>query len=428
MTNKQDSNGHSEKTIAEKENMKIKETERGRELDLNKWIWFYYEQGFSIIPLKEKDKRPNLNSWKKYIQERPSKEEIQEWIDKKLFKNIGVVCGSVSNNLVVIDIDDKKIIEEIKINLHKVVTSGSWVVETGKGYHFYCKYDMDPGEIRKDTETSIEYRANGGYVVAPPSIHPSNKKYKFLDVEVPGELTDLKNSDVKVLYDDMVQQVKEKRGISTKKADKPSDMENIEADCIKNIFKGGHTQGKRNDTAFALANWYKHVKKLNPTEIKSLMINWNKRNKPPLSDRELNTVVNSALKSDKSTGCKKFKGLSFCPFENNQDCAFLYPHGNKEQRQQRKQRQQKTTQIKGSGGLYDNLVIEPLGNLRYLYNYNGKKGIAIANYDKDTKQHTLGIDNEIFFFKDQALKKVIFEIPSEETIQQYIKGKYHRGF
>lgn len=300
--------------------------DRKIELDINDWIWFYYDQGFSIIPLKEKDKRPNINSWKKYIEERPTKEEIQDWIDKKLFKNIGVICGSVSDNLVVIDIDDKKIIEEIDIKLNKVAMSGSWVVETGKGYHFYCKYEVDPGDTRKDTETSLEYRANGGYVVAPPSIHPSGRKYKFLNIENHEELPYLKNSDVKVLFDGMVQQVKEKRGISSKKADKPSEMENIKADCIKNIFKGGLAQGKRNDTTFALANWYKHIKNLNPTEIKSLMMAWNKRNKFPLSDRELNSTVNSALKSDKSTGCKKFKDLGFCPYDDKKQCNFIYPN------------------------------------------------------------------------------------------------------
>lgn len=416
-----------EKEIELEKKLKIPrevEADRKIELDINNWIWFYYNQGFSVIPLKEKDKRPNLTSWKKYIQERATKEEIQEWIDKKLFKNIGVICGAVSDNLVVIDIDDKKIIEEIEIKLNKVATSESWVVETGRGYHFYCKYEVDPGGTRKDTETSLEYRANGGYVVAPPSIHPTGRKYKFWNIENPEELPNLKNSNVKVLFDDMVQRVKEKRGVAAKKADKPSEMENIEADCIKNIFKGGLAQGKRNDTAFALTNWYKHVKKLNPTEIKSLMRDWNKRNKSPLPDSELNSVITSALKSDKSTGCKKFRDLGFCPYEDTTKCSFLYPHGNKEQRQQRKQRQQDIVVIKGAGGVYNNLVIEPLGNLRYLYNYRGKRGIATASYIKDTDQYTLGIKDKTFFFENKPLKKVLFEIPSDHSIQKYIKGKY----
>lgn len=403
---------------------KIVGAERQEELKLNPWVWFYYDQGFSIIPLKEKDKRPNIPTWKKYIHEQPTKEEIQEWIDKKLFKNIGVVCGAVSDNLVVIDIDDKKIIDEIGIKLNKVIESGSWVVETGRGYHIYYKYDVDPGDLRKDAETKLEYRANGGYVVAPPSIHPSGKKYHFLNFEKPEELPKLTVSDVKALFEDMVYTVKEKRGIETERAEKPPDMENIEADCIKNVFKGGLTEGKRNDTAFALANYYKHVKELNPTETKSLLRDWNKRNKDPLPSNELNTVVNSALKSDKSTGCKKFRDLGFCPFEDDTNCTFLYPQGNKEQRQQWKQRQQ-TIIIKGCGGVYEDLVIEPLGNLRYLYNCNNKRGVAKANYEKETNQFTIVIENETYFFKDQPLKKVIFEVPSEEKIQKYIRDEYN---
>jgi len=59
-----------------------------------------------------------------------------------------------------------------------------------------------------------------------------------------------------------------------------------------------------------------------------------------------------------------------------------------------------------------------------LYNYNGKKGIATASYAKDTNQHSLGIGNETFFFKDTPLRKVLFEIPSDHSIQRYLQGEY----
>jgi len=54
-------------------------------LDVKDWIWFYYNQGLSIIPLKEKDKRPNIDKWEKYHQQQPTKKEIQEWLDQGLF-------------------------------------------------------------------------------------------------------------------------------------------------------------------------------------------------------------------------------------------------------------------------------------------------------------------------------------------------------
>jgi hypothetical protein len=98
--------------------------------------------------------------------------------------------------------------------------------------------------------------------------------------------------------------------------------------------------------------------------------------------------------------------------------------GNKEQRQQWKQWQQKRNTIKGCGGVYNDLVIEPLGNYRYLYNYNGKKGVISSSYDKDLKQDFLTIENETYIFEDKSLKKVIFNIPSEQAIQEYINDLY----
>jgi len=80
------------------------------------WVWFYYNKGFSIIPLgnnigfwkneENEPKKPSIRSWDKYKTTPATRDEIQQWIDDKLFNNIGVVCGHVSNDLVIIDVDD----------------------------------------------------------------------------------------------------------------------------------------------------------------------------------------------------------------------------------------------------------------------------------------------------------------------------------
>jgi hypothetical protein len=281
-------------------------------------VWFYREQGFSVIPLKEKDKKPNIPSWLEYSKEKPQPSEIQKWLDAGLFQNVGIVCGAVSNNLVVIDIDDKNIITELNISIEKITQEGYWIVETGKGFHIYAKHKEDPGNLTKDDKLHIEYRANGGYVVAPPSIHPSGKQYVFLN----KSLDPLKEKDARSIFDNWVKALQEKHGTMVK-AKEPTPTENIEADCVKNVFKGGLTQGKRNDTAYCLANWYRDVKKLNPTEIRALVHNWNQRNKEPLPDGELSSIITSALKSKKSTGCNRWKQLGFCPHEEKKDCSFL---------------------------------------------------------------------------------------------------------
>ncbi len=172
--------------------------------DLDSYIWFYYNQGFSIIPLgvnKRNDpKAPSLDSWKTYHQRRPTKEEIQEWINQGLFKNIGVICGKVSDNLVVIDIDDAKIPELVDLRLNLMFDKGIWVVKTGKGWHLYFKHHSNPGGIKKPLKYKIEYRANRGYVAAPPSIHPNGKTYHFYNNKDKKDLPEIQKTDVKNIF------------------------------------------------------------------------------------------------------------------------------------------------------------------------------------------------------------------------------------
>ena len=98
--------------------------------EIGKWINFYYNQGFSIIPLgknkgfwnnnKDELKRPSIKSWDKYKNTRATKEKIQEWIDNGLFKNIGIIGGHVSNDLVIIDIDDESIPDLLELKFDKI--------------------------------------------------------------------------------------------------------------------------------------------------------------------------------------------------------------------------------------------------------------------------------------------------------------------
>ena len=59
----------------------------------------YAALGLSVIPLD--GKRPALKSWTQYQQERADEQTIRSWT----FGNVGIVCGAVSGNLVVLDLD-----------------------------------------------------------------------------------------------------------------------------------------------------------------------------------------------------------------------------------------------------------------------------------------------------------------------------------
>jgi len=194
---------------------------------IEQWVWYYSNYGFSVIPLgknagfwgnaENELKRPSLKSWEKYHTTRPTREELEQWLKDGLFVNIGVICGHVSNDLVVIDIDDAKIPIDIGLNLKKVIESGSWVVKTGKGFHIYCRHHDNPGPIKRPMKYKIEYRANSGYVVAPPSIHPVTKtEYEFMDATSFSDLEELKIKDVKSLFNDLKKSIGKIRNIKSK--------------------------------------------------------------------------------------------------------------------------------------------------------------------------------------------------------------------
>jgi len=171
------------------------------------YVWLYYEKGFSIIPLGSMGnlKAPSLNEWRQYQEKRATKEEIQKWIDDGLFVGIGIIGGTISNNLAVIDFDDDNIPKEIGLKLDKIQENGNWVVKTGKGYHIYCR-DSKSVKTRKVALCSMDLKAEGGYVVAPPSMHESGNKYFFINKEL-GEIPIQK---VDELFDDIITKIKKK--------------------------------------------------------------------------------------------------------------------------------------------------------------------------------------------------------------------------
>lgn len=132
----------------------------------------YLERGWSVLPCV--GKRPAVQSWASLQVKRPPMSHLHEWHKRGLLSNVGVICGTVSDNLVVIDLDGVDAVNEFQrvfphLRKTRQVASGS-----GKGMHFYFRCQELPPTTRKsDTPFGgFELRADGCYVVAPPSIHP----------------------------------------------------------------------------------------------------------------------------------------------------------------------------------------------------------------------------------------------------------------
>lgn len=136
----------------------------------------YLSKGYSVIPLKPKGKTPAIPSWKEFQNHKPTDKELTTWfLDGKL--NIGIVTGKLSG-LTVVDFDTPEAVEQAK---QKGFPKGP-LVKTARGFHAYCKYEEGHRNFQKKAGLpGIDFRGEGGYVVAPPSIHESGHVYQWVD-------------------------------------------------------------------------------------------------------------------------------------------------------------------------------------------------------------------------------------------------------
>jgi hypothetical protein len=132
------------------------------------------EKDMSIIPLTEREKNP-LFSWAEYQQRSPSNDELEDWHSDYPNANWAVVTGEVSG-VVIVDVDGP--IGAAIIDVFGLETTPC--VTTKKGTHHYFSYSSDqriPNRGRILPEVDI--RADGGYAIIPPSIHPSGSIYEW---------------------------------------------------------------------------------------------------------------------------------------------------------------------------------------------------------------------------------------------------------
>ena len=106
---------------------------------------------------------------------------IRQWWQSEPRYNIGVACGSLSG-VFVVDVDS----HEAEARLAKLETEHGKLpptveVITIRGRHLYFRYPSQHA-VRNTTSRiapGIDSRGQGGYVLAPPSIHPSGRAYAW---------------------------------------------------------------------------------------------------------------------------------------------------------------------------------------------------------------------------------------------------------
>jgi len=152
------------------------------------------ELGWSVIPVEPKGKRP-LVRWEQYQHEPASEDQIRAWWTEHPTANIGIVTGQVSG-IVVLDVDGPEGAQSLEQQPEIEPTAMS---ATSRGTHLFFKHPGDV-ELRNFARKlpGLDFRGDGGYIVAPPSIHSSDHVYSWSlwphqqpSADLPGWLRDL---------------------------------------------------------------------------------------------------------------------------------------------------------------------------------------------------------------------------------------------
>lgn len=238
----------------------------------------YLGRGWSVVPVKPREKMP-LVAWRDYQDRLPTRQEVADWFGRWPDANIGIVTGQVSN-LVVLDIDPRHggdaSLNRLALRYDRLPPT--LTVQTGGGgRHFYFTALAEPAALpsRVGLAEGIDVRAEGGMVVAPPSVHPSGRRYKWVSC---GDV----RQDAAPLPRWLV-------GLIRADARRPKH----DSGYWRRLVVDGVEQGARNDTIASLAG---HLMRsgVDIDVIKELLVCWNRmRAHPPLDDAEVLRTVDS---------------------------------------------------------------------------------------------------------------------------------------
>ena len=230
------------------------------------------EKGLAIFPCLPRDKRPATKHGLKDATTDPI--EIENWWHENPNCNIAIATGAVSG-VFVIDLDGADAEAELrKLEAQHGDLPATVESITGRGKHLFFKCPEKP--VRNSAgkiATGIDVRATGGYVIAPPSIHPSGKRYAW-SVDSAATFAAAPEWLLSIIAD-------------------PENGTAAPASQWRALVCDGVVEGQRNSSAARLTG-YLLRRFIDPIVTLELVQSWNAVHcSPPLQPDEIIAIVNS---------------------------------------------------------------------------------------------------------------------------------------
>ena len=194
---------------------------------------------------------------------------VENWWRSRPDANIGIATGS---GIAVLDIDPRHggnvTIAELQ-KRHGRLPQTVMVRTGGGGWHLY--FTGDAGNSVGALGQGLDIRGNGGFVVAPPSLHVSGNRYEWR-----GD----RDAEIAPLPEWIVSAVRTKRPKSERTGWQKAIRDTVE-------------EGRRNDVLTRLVG-HLFRKYLSPDLVFDLVCTWNTcRCRPPLNEDEISIIVES---------------------------------------------------------------------------------------------------------------------------------------
>jgi hypothetical protein len=146
-----------------------------------KWL---VSLGLSTFPIPRSDgerfdgKLPAI-PWRQYQRRRPTDAELTFWFQPNMPMNVAIVTGAVSG-VVAVDADNEEALRWCVARLPYT----PWQTRTARGWHLFYRHPGIPIRNRARLESlmgrvAVDVRGDGGYVIAPGSVHASGALYQL---------------------------------------------------------------------------------------------------------------------------------------------------------------------------------------------------------------------------------------------------------
>jgi hypothetical protein len=235
-------------------------------------------KGLAVLPCWPRGKLPITKHGCKDASTDPAK--IESWWNYNPTANIAVATGAISS-IFVLDVDGLDAETALaKLEAEHGALPATVEAITARGRHIYFK--MPAADVRNSASriaAGIDVRGDGGYVLAPPSMHPSGRHYAW-SVDSAGAFA---AAPIWLL-----------QMIATPAVTATNAMPRVTPSSEwQQLIEGATNEGARNDTLTRITG---HLLRqyVNPYLTLALVQTWNTaRCVPPLPESEVKRIVNS---------------------------------------------------------------------------------------------------------------------------------------